>query len=173
MRYTASMDLKKHITTVEDFPKPGIIFRDISPLLRDQFRSTIAAMSRLFEAQEWDQIDVIGGIESRGFILGGALALLHNKGFVKIRKQGKLPGKLHQQPYSLEYGKEVLEMQPGTGRILIIDDVLATGGTLDAAGTLASNAGYTVQGFGVLINLESLNEFHWRRKTARAAISYD
>lgn len=167
------MDLKPFVTDVPDFPKPGIIFRDISPLLREHFRETVVAMTKLFSKDEWASFDVVGGIESRGFILGAALALVHGKGFVKIRKAGKLPGAVERREYEMEYGEGALEMQHGQGRMLIIDDVLATGETMKAAAELARAAGYEVGGFGVLINLKSLNNFSWRRRKARAVMHYD
>jgi len=85
------IDLKSHIASVPDFPRPGILFRDIMPLLRAQFAPTIAALDGLLRGSEWDSVDAIAGIESRGFILGAALALHRGKGFIPIRKQGKLP----------------------------------------------------------------------------------
>jgi adenine phosphoribosyltransferase len=166
-------DFKSLIVDVPDFPKPGIIFRDISPLLRERFADTIHAMAALFETEEWRTIDVVGGIESRGFILAAGLAMARDKGFVKIRKKGKLPGKVAQTSYQLEYGHEALEMQYGQGRMLIIDDVLATGGTIMAAADLAKQVGYEVVGFSVLLNLKSLNQFVWQKKTARALVEYE
>jgi adenine phosphoribosyltransferase len=119
-------DLKRAITDVPDFPRPGILFRDISPLLRDHFDATVQALDALLSAEEWSEIDVVGGVESRGFILGAALALHRGKGFVLIRKQGKLPPPVVDVAYDLEYGSGVLEMQRGHGRLMLIDDVLAT-----------------------------------------------
>src|SRR5579871_3553709 len=101
-----SAELKRHIVGVPDFPKPGILFRDISPLLRHHFGETIAQMAGLFTASEWRKIDLIGGIESRGFILAAGLAALKRKGFVKIRKRGKLPGPVVMRRYGLEYGED-------------------------------------------------------------------
>jgi len=167
------MDLKEHIIDVPDFPKPGIIFRDISPLLREHFRHTVVAMTKLFSKEEWASFDYVGGIESRGFILGAALALVHDKGFVKIRKAGKLPGVVKRQSYEMEYGEAAIEMQHGEGNMLIIDDVLATGETLKAAANLAKAVGYEVGGFGVLIDLQSLNDFSWHHKRARSCVQYD
>ncbi|MFM9890073.1 MAG: adenine phosphoribosyltransferase [Rickettsiales bacterium] len=164
--------LRSFVRDVPDFPKPGILFRDIAPLLREQLPATVAAMQGLYSPAEWAGVDVIGGIEARGFILGAALALAAGKGFVPLRKAGKLPGPLVARSYGLEYGKDTLELQHGTGRMLIVDDVLATGGTLEAAAELASEAGYIVAGFACLINLSFLNQFRWRDFTARAVLEY-
>jgi adenine phosphoribosyltransferase len=164
--------LKHYIVDVPDFPKPGIVFRDIAPLLRTHFGAVIAALDALFDAAEWRAIDAVAGIESRGFILAAALAERRGKGFVPIRKQGKLPPPVVDLAYALEYGSGVLEMQPGGGRILIIDDVLATGGTLQAAADLCVRAGYDVAGFGALIDLKLGGEFRWRNVALRYVIDY-
>lgn len=165
-------DLKRYIRDVADFPRPGILFRDIAPLLRNRFAATIEAMSDLLDVAQWQQIDAIAGIESRGFMLASALALRHDKGFVPIRKQGKLPPPVVSVPYQLEYGAGVLEMQQGTGRLLLVDDILATGGTLGAAADLAAEAGYQVEALAVLIDLKLVADFRWRRLPALAAITY-
>jgi adenine phosphoribosyltransferase len=146
-------DLRELVAEIPDFPKPGILFRDISPLLRDRFTDTVAAVDALFTADEWAATDVVAGIESRGFILAAALAERHGKGFVPIRKKGKLPPPVVDISYDLEYGSGVLEMQQGRGRMLLVDDVLATGGTLRASAALAAQAGYEVHGVAVLIDL--------------------
>jgi adenine phosphoribosyltransferase len=122
-------------------------------LLRRHFASTIESLEALFTQQEWDAVDAIAGIESRGFILASALAERRGKGFVPIRKKGKLPPPVVDIAYELEYGTGVLEMQAGQGRLLLIDDVLATGGTLAASTTLSRQAGYVVHGIGVLIDI--------------------
>lgn len=165
-------DLKQFIRDVADFPRPGIVFRDIAPLLSSHFGPTIAAMSGLLTAQEWDRIDAVAGIESRGFMLGAALALRHDKGFVPIRKKGKLPPPVVSIPYQLEYGEGVLEMQQGNGRLLLIDDVLATGGTLAAAADLCLVAGYRVDALAVLIDLNLIKDFRWEGQPARTVIRY-
>jgi adenine phosphoribosyltransferase len=146
-------DLKQFVIDIPDFPKPGILFRDISPLLRRHFASTIESIEKLFSEQEWDAIDAVAGIESRGFILASALAERRGKGFVPIRKKGKLPPPVVDIAYELEYGTGILEMQAGQGRLLLIDDVLATGGTLSASTELSRQAGYVVHGVGVLIDI--------------------
>lgn len=166
-------DLREHVTTVPDFPKPGILFRDISPLLRHHFRETLEQMVALVTPAEWEKIDLLGGVESRGFILAAGLAALQGKGFVKIRKAGKLPGEVVREQYGLEYGQDALEMQPGSGRMLIVDDVLATGGTLAAAANLAERSGHTVQGFLCLMNLAYLNRFEWHGQRARCVLTYE
>jgi adenine phosphoribosyltransferase len=165
-------DLKQFIRNVADFPSPGIIFRDIAPLLRSHFGPTIEAMSGLLSAGEWGRIDAVAGIESRGFMLGSALALKHGKGFVPIRKKGKLPPPVVTIPYQLEYGEGVLEMQQGSGRLLLVDDVLATGGTLAAAADLAQVAGYQVEILAVLIDLNLIKDFRWQDRPARTVLRY-
>ena len=166
-------NLKDYIKDVSDFPKPGVVFRDISPLLRYHFSETIKQMAMLFTPEEWTNIDFIGGIESRGFILAAGLAAIKEKGFVKIRKKGKLPGKVVARRYGLEYGEDALEMQPGNGRMLVVDDVLATGGTLAAAADLARESGHDVRGFVCLINLKYLNNFSWNNIKPRTLVEYD
>lgn len=165
--------LRDSIAVVPDFPKPGIMFRDISPLLRHHFGETVKQMAALFSDAEWAAIDIIGGVESRGFILAAGMAAIKNKGFVKIRKKGKLPGEVFSKSYGLEYGEDALEMQPGTGRMLVIDDVLATGGTLAAAAELAQQSGHSVAGLSCLINLAFLNKFSWNGMQSRNLITYD
>src|SRR5262245_34035146 len=108
-------NLHQYISEIADFPKPGVLFRDISPLLKFKFTETIEALSGLFSSEEWNQFDLVAGIESRGFILAGALAYKHKKGFIKIRKPGKLPQIAGKIDYGLEYGKSTLEMQQGDG----------------------------------------------------------
>jgi len=165
-------DLKSLIATVPDFPRAGVLFRDISPLLRAHFDVAIQAMESLLTAQEWDAIDALAGIESRGFILGAALAARRGKGFVLVRKQGKLPPPVVDIKYALEYGSGVLEMQRGTGRVLLVDDVLATGGTMTASADLCVSAGYDVAALVALIDLKLVADYRWRQMTVRAAVEY-
>lgn len=153
------MDLRRHILAVPDFPKPGILFRDVSPLLADA-RAFGAAVHALAAAAADLGFDVVAGIEARGFIFGAALAQHLGRGFLAVRKHGKLPGEVHRATYALEYGEDVLELRagivsPGT-RVLLVDDVLATGGTLDAARRLALAAGVVPVGAVVLVELEAL-----------------
>jgi adenine phosphoribosyltransferase len=164
--------LRSSITEIPNFPKQGILFRDISPLLRSRFNETIEAMIALFSNDEWASIELIGGVESRGFILAAGMAAIQKKGFIKIRKPGKLPEPIVKREYQLEYGTDTLEMHYGTGLMLIIDDILATGGTLAAAADLAEQAGFTVAGLACLVNLKTLNQFVWQNQHARTVIDY-
>ena len=152
-------NLLRFVRDVPDFPSPGILFRDITPLLAsaDAFRSAVAAMADPFRA---DPPDKILGIEARGFMFGAALAREFSAGFVPVRKRGKLPGKTFQANYGLEYGTDSLEIHcdaclPGE-RVLIADDVLATGGTAEAASRLAELLGAEIQGFSFFIELAAL-----------------
>lgn len=165
-------ELQRYIRDVPDFPKPGILFRDIVPLLRDHFDATIAAMSAKLDASQWSRIDAVAGIESRGFILGAALAMHQGKGFVAIRKQGKLPPPIVSVPYDLEYGQGVLEMQKGSGRLLLVDDVLATGGTLEASAGLCLDAGYSIERLLVLLDLKLVPDFRWELQPVLSVIQY-
>ena len=172
MTARAVQELRAAIRDVQDFPKPGILFRDISPLLKSHFAATIEALDGLLMEVEWRAIDAVAGIESRGFILGAALALRRGKGFVLVRKQGKLPPPVVDVSYALEYGSGVLEMQRGQGRVLLIDDVLATGGTLSASAELCVRAGYSVAALAVLIDLKLVVDYRWRDLPLRAVVSY-
>jgi adenine phosphoribosyltransferase len=152
--------LKAKIREIPDFPKPGILFYDITTLLCDPkgFRDTIDALAAPYMGEDIDQVI---GIESRGFILGAAVANALGCGFVPIRKPGKLPYKTHKESYNLEYGTDALEIHEGAcgdqQRILIVDDVLATGGTAKAAIDLARKAGGKIIGAAFLIELDFLN----------------
>jgi adenine phosphoribosyltransferase len=165
-------DLKRAIRDVPDFPRPGILFRDIAPLLRDHFDASIRELDALLSEEEWAEIDAVAGIESRGFILGSALAMHRRKGFVLVRKQGKLPPPVVDVAYDLEYGSGVLEMQRGNGRLVLIDDVLATGGTMTSAADLCERAGYQTKVLAALIDLHIIGNFRWRNLQLRAAIHY-
>ena len=137
------MELKNYIDSIKDFPTEGILYRDIQPLLNNAraFEDAIQGMVDLIDI---DNVEYFAGIESRGFIFGTAMAWITNKGFKMIRKPGKLPGEILSMDYNLEYGSNTLEMEYGWGNTIIVDDVLATGGTIKAAEILATNAGYQV-----------------------------
>lgn len=166
------IDLKRLIRDVPDFPRPGILFRDISPLLREHFETTVEVLDRLLTDRDWGGIDAIAGIESRGFILGAALAAQRRKGFVLVRKQGKLPPPVVDVAYDLEYGSSVLEMQCGHGRLLLVDDVLATGGTMTASADLCVQAGYEVVAIAALIDLKIVAHYRWQTLSIRTAVQY-
>ena len=147
------MNWKKYINEVPDFPKPGVSFKDISPLLKSiRFSEAISEMKKLVpNPQYWV------GIDSRGFIFASALANTFG-GLIMCRKKGKLPPPVISQEYSLEYGIDTLEIQPGNGTVVIVDDVYATGGTMNAVEQLCQKAGYIVIDKLVLIDLKFLHE---------------
>lgn len=147
------------IRDVPNFPKPGIVFKDITPLLQDPrgLPEVLARFERLVPAAGYD---LVCGIESRGFIFGAALAARVGKGFIPVRKPGKLPYKTAQESYELEYGQDTIEIhvdavKPGQ-RVLIVDDLLATGGTLAATANLIRRVGGNPMGAAVVIELEFL-----------------
>ncbi len=150
-------DLARLIRDVPDFPEPGIVFRDVAPLLADP-----AAFETVVEglAGSADGVDAVVGIESRGFILGAPVALRTGAGFVPARKAGKLPGETVSVAFALEYGEAVLELQAGAiaagQRVLIVDDVLATGGTAAATAQLVEQLGGEVVGLSFLLELTAL-----------------
>ncbi|MEM9467508.1 MAG: adenine phosphoribosyltransferase [Actinomycetota bacterium] len=149
-------DLTDLIRDIPDFPEPGIVFKDITPLLADP-AGLDAAISVLADPWRDAAVDTVVGIEARGFILGAAVARDLGVGFVPIRKAGKLPGATVRQEYGLEYGTDTIEMHDDAvaagDRVLILDDVLATGGTAAAAGALLSTLQATVVGYSFLIEL--------------------
>ncbi len=151
--------LKTKIRHVPDFPKPGILFYDITTLLNDPqgFRDLTDALAKPFAASGIEQV---AAIESRGFILGGAVAHALNAGFVPIRKPGKLPSKTHREDYSLEYGTDCLEIHCDAfergQKVLLVDDVLATGGTAKAAAAFVRKIGGDLVGLTFLIELLAL-----------------
>ena len=153
------VNLKLKIRTIPDFPKPGIQFRDITTLLSDpQAFNTV--VERFVERYQDEQIDLVVGVESRGFIIGAPLALRLGKGFIPIRKAGKLPGPTHAVEYNLEYGTDRVEVHqdaiPSGSRVLMVDDLLATGGTIDGSSRLIEQAGGGIAGYAFVIELIDL-----------------
>ncbi len=152
------MPIKSKIRTVPDYPKKGIMFRDITTLIKDPvgFRLVIDSLTQRYIGGALP-FDVIVGIEARGFILGGALAYTLGKGFAPIRKAGKLPADVVQQEYELEYGTDTMEMHKDAlaegDRVLLVDDLLATGGTALAAANLVEKLGATVTEMAFIVNL--------------------
>lgn len=152
-------DLKKAIRDVPDFPKKGIIFKDITPLLQNTklFKKAVDKLAGRFKDKK---IDAVVSVESRGFILGSAIAYKLGASFIPVRKKGKLPYRTYSATYDLEYGQDTLEMHQdaiaGGDRVLIIDDLLATGGTLGAVIGLVEKMGGEIAGIGFLIELSFL-----------------
>jgi adenine phosphoribosyltransferase len=153
------MDLARYIRDIPDFPKPGIVFKDITPLLADSlaFRATVDQFVERYRGK----VDMVLGIESRGFLVGGPVAYGLGTGLALVRKPGKLPHQTYQATYALEYGTDSLEIHHdavGNGhRVLIIDDLLATGGTASAAVELVERCGGQVVGCAFIIELAFLN----------------
>ena len=153
------IDLKKHIRAIPDFPKPGILFYDISTLLAHAkaWHETVERMADMIRPYK---PDVLAGIESRGFLLAAPLALALGTGFVMLRKQGKLPGITVRHTYALEYGADTIEIQQDAikegARVVLVDDLLATGGTLSAAVTLLERVGAVVPAAACVIELTFL-----------------
>jgi adenine phosphoribosyltransferase len=152
--------LSEHIRDIPDFPKPGVVFKDITPMLAhpEAFRASIDGIAGHYEGRE---IDKVLGIEARGFIVAAPVAYRFQAGFVPVRKAGKLPWEIERQEYELEYGTDLLEIHrdaihPGE-RVLVIDDVLATGGTAAATIRLIEKLGGVVVGLGFIIELEFLH----------------
>lgn len=156
---TQSSDIRDYIRTIPDFPKPGIQFRDITTLLNDPrgFRMAIDMLLHPFAGQG---IDRVAGLEARGFILGGAVAHQLSRGFVPVRKAGKLPGRTISQSYQLEYGEAEMELHDDAivagEKVLIIDDLLATGGTAEAGIRLIEKLGGEIVGCAFVIDLPDL-----------------
>ncbi|MCB1282726.1 MAG: adenine phosphoribosyltransferase [Microthrixaceae bacterium] len=151
-------DLSRFITDLPDYPAPGVTFRDITPLLADgsAFNSSIDTIAEPF----FGKVDVVAGIEARGFVFAAPVAVRLGVGFVPVRKPGKLPRDVHRQEYALEYGTDTLEIHsdavsPGQ-RVLLVDDVLATGGTAGAAVALLRSVGATVVATSFLVELVGL-----------------
>jgi adenine phosphoribosyltransferase len=170
------MDLKDHIRGIPDFPKPGILFYDISTLLRHADAWTVA-MGRMSRAVRTHQPDLIAGIESRGFLMAAPLALKLGCGFIMLRKKGKLPGATIGYDYALEYGTDRIEIQadavqPGQ-RVVVVDDLLATGGTMAAGITLLRQVGAIVPAAAALIELTFLEGRKKLDVPFETLVSYD
>jgi adenine phosphoribosyltransferase len=170
------MDLKDHIRAIPDFPKPGILFYDISTLLRHPDAWQVA-MGRLARSVLPYQPDLLAGVESRGFLLAAPLALKLGCGFVMLRKRGKLPGVTVGYDYALEYGTDRIEIQadaitPGS-RVVVVDDLLATGGTMAAGISLLRQVGAVVPAAAAMIELTFLNGRSRVDVPVEALVSYD
>lgn len=152
-------ELEKFIVDTKDFPKEGIVFKDISPMLTHRFNEV---NEELIAKVNWDGVHAVAGIEARGFIFGAAIAQKLGIGFIPIRKAGKLPPPIHQESYQLEYGEDTLEIKADikdVKSIVILDDVIATGGTLKASLNLCKKAGLEPHACLSVINLKFLNNF--------------
>lgn len=153
------MDLKEKIDEYPNFPKKGVLFRDFSPILRDPsaISYVVDEFSKFFHTKDFD---IFAGIESRGFLFACAMALHYKKGMIMIRKKGKLPGKTQKISYSIEYGKDEIEIQKHSlkkgQRVVICDDLLATGGTAQASAKLIEKMGGKIAGFAFIIELTEL-----------------
>ena len=170
------MDLKDHIRSIPDFPKPGILFYDISTLLAHP-HAWKATVERLAEAVRPAKPDLLVGIESRGFLVAAPLAYALGSGFAMVRKRGKLPGKCVGFTYDLEYGTDTLEIHSdgvaAGQRVLLVDDLLATGGTFEAAINLVAGQGGEVVGAACIIELSFLNGRRRLPVPVTAMVSYD
>ncbi len=156
---TIAYDLKASVRTIPDYPKPGILFRDITTLLGDA-RSFRCAIDELVQPWAGSKIDKVAGIEARGFIIGGAIAHQVSSGFVPIRKKGKLPHTTVSMSYALEYGSDIIEMhvdaiKPGE-RVILVDDLIATGGTAEGAIKLLRQTGAEIVAACFIIDLPDL-----------------
>lgn len=170
------LDIRDHIRTIQDFPKPGIRFYDISTVL-SHAQAWRAAIDQLAAGVAPYRPDLLAGIESRGFLMAAPLALHMGKGFIMIRKQGKLPGRTVSHSYALEYGEDTMEVQddavsPGQ-RIVVVDDILATGGTMAASIALLRKVGGVVAGAACLIELTFLEGRRRIDVPLFTAVSYD
>ncbi|MCL8212672.1 adenine phosphoribosyltransferase [Mesoplasma whartonense] len=170
------MDLKKYITDVPDFPSPGVVFKDITPLLNhpSAFKAAIDEMAKFVQEQ---QATAIVAPEARGFVFASAVAYLTNTKFVLVRKPGKLPRAVEQIEYTLEYGTSKVEMQKGDlttyDRVVIIDDILATGGTIDAIVELVESQGSTIVGIEFLADITKLHDQELNKKyKVKSLITY-
>ena len=164
------MSYKDYIKEVKDFPIEGVNFKDISPLLADEqtFRSSLVDMGKQVRLPNYWM-----GIDSRGYLFASGLATYFGGGVVCARKEGKTPGEFVSKTYDLEYGTATLELQPGEGEVVIVDDVLATGGTLQTAHDLAEEAGYKVVGNLVLVDLKYVPRVDNFDLNVKSVISYE
>ena len=168
--------LKQKIRTIPDFPKPGILFRDITTLLSDSeaFDTVIEMFVNYYQEK---QIDLVVGIESRAFIVGAPLALRLNKGFIPVRKAGKLPGPTHGVEYDLEYGTDLVEVHKDAiesgSRVLMVDDLLATGGTMEGSSKLIEKAGGIITGYAFVIELIDLKGRSRLDKPVYSLVSFE
>lgn len=170
------MDLKEHIRQIPDFPKPGILFYDVSTLLAhpEAWRVTVDRLAEIVDAYK---PDILAGIESRGFLVAAPLALKLGLGFQMVRKKGKLPGKTIPYTYDLEYGSDTIEVQEGAiapgQRVVVLDDLLATGGTMAAAIKLIRQVGGNVTGAASIMELTFLNGRKRLDVPFKSLIAYD
>lgn len=168
-----SIDFKAYIDGVADFPVDGVTFLDISPLLSSYFKDVIDAMEALFDEEDLKHVDAFAGIDARGFIFASALAERTGKNMLMIRKGGKLPPPKITNSYDLEYGSAEIELRASEPlRLILIDDVLATGGTFRAAADLCVRAGHSVEALATFIDLRFLNDFSWQGQKVRSAVQY-
>jgi adenine phosphoribosyltransferase len=166
--------VRAHVRDIPDYPQPGVVFRDITPLLAapDVFAGTVDALAAPFEGEH---LDKVLGVEARGFVFAAPVAYRHGAGFVPVRKPGKLPWEIEREEYELEYGTDLLEIHrdavhPGE-RVLIVDDVIATGGTAAASARLVERLGGTVVGLAFVIELCCRNKLEGRR--LHTVVSYE
>ena len=164
------MSYKDYIKEVKDFPIEGVNFKDLSPLLADQetFRSSLVEMGRQVRLP-----DYWVGVDTRGYLFSSGLATYFGGGVVCAGREGKTPGEFVSKTYDLEYGTATLELQPGKGEVVIVDDVLATGGTLKAVNELAELAGYNVVGNLVLVDLKYVPRVDNFNLNVRSVVSYE
>jgi len=164
------MSYKDFITEVDNFPIDGVSFKDISPLLSDEkvFKNVIRDMGERVRIP-----DYWVGIDARGFIFASALSIYYGGGVVMCRKEGKLPPPTRTYGYNTEYSKDVLELKEGSGEVVIVDDVLATGGTIQIVNKLAENAGYDVVGNIVLIDLKYVPRVENFDLNVRSVVQYE
>ena len=170
------IDLKKHIRSIPDFPKPGILFYDISTLLAHA-KAWHTTIERMADAIRPYKPDILAGVESRGFLLAAPLALALGTGFVMLRKKGKLPGITVRHTYALEYGTDTIEIQGDAvhkgARVVLVDDLLATGGTMAAAVTLLEQVGAVVPAAACIIELTFLDGRKRLKTPVETLLTYD